>query len=226
MDKKKQKRAPLQEGIRTPGNPKCDHKWRRYGWTGGPKNRMHCESCDNDDCDASRLVRMTRKEQTAHNAKQRQGEKAMRILHGPWHAIQKLLQDPVGKPRKVRIGNKWVTLQDREWVNCREAGNRMDKALPRLEKQWPGRIHHAGVDDDHFCSADVYLITHEVPKELLKDTGEFGVARWMGVSVLHIPQCTGEKPTKFFLYDGHRKSLERALAEVAKRRKAYPPDKF
>jgi hypothetical protein len=65
-----------------------------------------------------------------------------------------------------------------------------------------------GVDDDYHASSDVFLIPHQNSKQF-----------W-GVTALYVPQCTGEKPIRFFLYPEHLKGLIAGLNEMAKRIKA------
>jgi hypothetical protein len=66
-------------------------------------------------------------------------------------------------------------------------------------------IIDCGVDDDYHTSSNLYLIPHEDDYQL-----------W-GVTCLYVPQCTGEKPIRFFLYPGHLKGLIEGLQEMAKR---------
>jgi len=77
-----------------------------------------------------------------------------------------------------------------EWMQC-------------FSKRNPA-VLRVGVDDDCHAGSDVYLIPHESRYEL-----------W-GVTVLYIPQCTGEKPIRFFLYPNHLRAMMKALEVMAK----------
>jgi len=51
------------------------------------------------------------------------------------------------------------------------------------------------VDDGAHCGSDLMCIMHQCRYQ------------FMGMSVVFIPQCTGEPPTQFFLYPGHLDGL-------------------
>lgn len=73
-------------------------------------------------------------------------------------------------------------------------------------------ISIARVDDDHFCGSDMVFIPHQDEHQL-----------W-GITVLYIPQCTGEKPIKFFMYPGHVKGILQALHGFSKIGNAFGRD--
>jgi hypothetical protein len=86
-------------------------------------------------------------------------------------------------------------------------GSDLIDKMDRFVKKHPSIIA-TGVDDDHFCNSAVYYIPHENESEI-----------W-GVTVLYIPQCTGEKPISFFLYPDHLRGQIYAINEIAKRMRA------
>lgn len=59
-------------------------------------------------------------------------------------------------------------------------------------------------DDSYAAGSRNVLIPHQ------SDT------TWHGLSLIHIPQCNGEKPTKIGLYPSHNKELIAGLAKMAK----------
>jgi hypothetical protein len=73
----------------------------------------------------------------------------------------------------------------------------------RWAEKYP-EIKIVGCDDDHFCCSSLILVPHATARS------------YMGLTVLYIPQCTGEKPICFFLYPSHRQGLLDALGEIAR----------
>jgi hypothetical protein len=65
------------------------------------------------------------------------------------------------------------------------------------------QIIECHVDDDYHAGSSIYLIPHEDQYKL-----------W-GVSCMYVPQCTGEKPIRFFLYPGHLNGLIEGLEKMA-----------
>lgn len=66
--------------------------------------------------------------------------------------------------------------------------------LMKRVDEWAARyptVRIVRVDDDSHAGSYLVLIPHE------------DGTRTMGLSVVFIPQCTGEDPTKFFFYPGH-----------------------
>jgi hypothetical protein len=83
------------------------------------------------------------------------------------------------------------------------SGYPMMKAVGKWAKKHPSVVI-VGCDDDYHAGSDLVLIPHEDKYQL-----------W-GVTVLYIPQCTGEKPIRFFLYPGHLQWLLEGLNKMAK----------
>jgi len=75
----------------------------------------------------------------------------------------------------------------------------------RWAKKHPARIFVARIDDGHFCGSNIVFLTNETEQQY------WGASAWV------IPQCTGEKPMRFFLYPGDSDSLLEALTAVRKR---------
>lgn len=86
-------------------------------------------------------------------------------------------------------------------------------------EKWAARhpeVQIVRCDDAVHAGSSMVLIPHQ---------SEF---QYHGVSVVYIPQCTGEKPVQFFLYPDHRYALTTALLAVArmesKTRKKQPKE--
>lgn len=109
------------------------------------------------------------------------------------------------------------------YVGERVGYDRMQAARRFAKKHGEnGSIQIVGVDDDHYAGSSVVLITHEG----VESVGDFRASRrapvWHGVSVEFIPQCTGEKAIRFFLYPGHLDDLLDVLKQLKRRMQKYP----
>jgi len=76
--------------------------------------------------------------------------------------------------------------------------------LDQLSEKYPDHIQHISCDDSHHCSSDLIMIEHATMPKADRP-------KYMGTTVLYIPQCTGEQPIQFFLYPGHKMALMKAL---------------
>lgn len=72
-------------------------------------------------------------------------------------------------------------------------------------------VHIVACDDDWFCSSSLVVIEHSAPR------------KWMGLTVVYIPQCTGEQPISFFLYPNHATTLVKLLKTLNARASARAP---
>jgi hypothetical protein len=80
------------------------------------------------------------------------------------------------------------------------------KLIEKVEKwatKFPRDVRIVGVDDDYFTSSCLVLIEHQTEHH------------YMGTTAVFIPQCTGEPPTRFFLYPDRRNQLRSALQAIA-----------
>lgn len=73
------------------------------------------------------------------------------------------------------------------------------RAVRRWAKPYKNDVKVVGCDDDFHASSSLVLIEHKAEDQ------------YMGTTVVFIPQCTGEKPTRFFLYPRHRTELIMSL---------------
>ena len=145
-------------------------------------------------CNEERSRPPTRAERASIAAVKRRSSQ----LHDLSHAWEKAAEGLVGYDRML-LGREWA-------------------------KKHPKRFFVAGVDDAHFCSSDLLFFTHEVPALIGKSSAtEYGEDDgWMGISVEYVPQCTGEKPARFFLYPGHVDGLIDTLVALRKKSLTYP----
>jgi len=84
-----------------------------------------------------------------------------------------------------------------------EAGD----AIEKFAKRYPGEVIPLWCDDSYFAGSRLFLFTHEAER------------KWMGVTVVMIPQCDGRPPAEFFLYPHHVDDLVRELRKIQKRSK-------
>lgn len=89
--------------------------------------------------------------------------------------------------------------EDHDW---KMTGHDLMEAVEEWACSHKGHVRVVGCDDDYHASSLLVLIEHKS-----KD-------QYMGTTVVFIPQCTGEKPIRFFLYPGHRLDLMTALLEI------------
>jgi hypothetical protein len=73
-------------------------------------------------------------------------------------------------------------------------------------KAWRG-LHVLSCDDSYYSSSVLVLIEHE------------GRTHYHGISVVVIPQCSGQPPCEFFLYEEHAKGVVKALQPLLKKYK-------
>jgi len=78
--------------------------------------------------------------------------------------------------------------------------------VAKWAKKFPEDVKIVVCDDSYFAGSDLICIEHRSTHE------------YMGISVVFIPQCTGEQPTTFFLYPGHRRNFYRTLRSMGKKR--------
>src|SRR6267142_360604 len=77
-------------------------------------------------------------------------------------------------------------------------------AVEKWAKKYPKDVTICSVDDAYHAGSVLVLIQHKLsPRKV-----------W-GVTVVYIPQCTGENQINFFLYPCHYKPLAVALSKVA-----------
>lgn len=120
-------------------------------------------------------------------------------VHKVWHAFMKYMGDATGY-------------------------DAMRKA-EKFAKKHPTEIFISGVDDDHFCSSSLVFVVHRAEHSYEGLTGKDTGPKWMGVSCVYIPQCTGEKPVTIFFYPGDMRGTLAVMKELDKRASASPDQK-
>lgn len=115
---------------------------------------------------------------------------------------------PFLNKKKKHIHTIFHYVQEQLHKNKDKEGYDVFEVMDQCIKKYP-EIIDVHVDDDHHCGSSVYLIPHEDKFHL-----------W-GVTVLYVPQCTGEKPIRFFLYPGHLMSMIESLQVMAKIARKY-----
>lgn len=170
----------------------CKHRWKIAAWS---SKDIH-EACR---C-GERRERAPTKTEARQLARYFKEQHRPMGVHKVWDAYGKAMGDLIGYAR-MEAARKWAE----------------KKGHVRS-----GAISFATVDDNHFCGSLLVFITHETKREHI---GDFKSRRhapsWMGVTVEYIPQCTGEKPVRFFLYPSDLHSTQIALKALAKRSMAY-----
>lgn len=84
------------------------------------------------------------------------------------------------------------------------------KAVERWAAKYPMDVEICTVDDSYHAGSALVLVQHRMsPRKV-----------W-GVSVVYIPQCTGESPISFFLYPSHYRELAPALARIRWEKEPY-----
>jgi len=87
-----------------------------------------------------------------------------------------------------------------EKVEGRLKGYDLMEAAEKWAKKHP-EIQSVRVDDDRHASSDLVIMPHENGKD------------FMGLTMLYIPQCTGERPIRFFLYP---RAIQRLIEALSK----------
>jgi hypothetical protein len=191
---------------------KHTHSFKCWGYKGQGKSMVILERCK---CGEESERPATKEEKAEYDL----GDKRSSFIHRlSWPVMKKL--DPKGGgwrcPRcqclaGTKTGQCGVCgtkekrtekVEEYAGLSCLEAMKWMEKYAKRHPE-----IIACRVDDDNHCGSDLYLIPHYC------DDGNLG-ADWMGVTVLYIPQCTGERPIRFFLYPQHHDGLLEALLEM------------
>jgi hypothetical protein len=161
------------------------HVWK---WCSrcGEEEEQRCKKCGKH-----RTVKLSKKQAAKHRRelKQMLSPKPEHNIHRVYHKFVHLFGDGLFKP--------WVA-----------TGYELMKKVSRWAKHYPDDVHILSCDDNHHCGSDLVLIEHK-PQKPIK-----GKYEWFGITVVYIPQCSGEDPIQFFLYPGHQNGLERKLREI------------
>lgn len=152
------------------------------------RRRSSCKDEINYSCECGQLnhtLRMSKRQYKKHIASMLKPSEIHRIFHD----FQRKFNS--GKADGPNV-----------FSSFKYSGYPMMEAVRKWAKKHPSVII-IGCDDDFHAGSDLVLIPHEDKYQL-----------W-GVTVLYIPQCTGEKPIRFFLYPGHLQGLLEGLNKMA-----------
>lgn len=129
--------------------------------------------------------------------------KKARHIHTVYHAFLDKFKPTVALKNKkpVKVGKHKVYLSKEEW---KWIGYDLMTRVASFAKLYPDDVHIVHCDDNWHAGSDLVLIYHRHGKT------------FFGTTVVFIPQCTGENPTMFFLYDDHRRNLIKELRNISK----------
>jgi len=148
-------------------------------------------------CGDNRTRPTTTKEKKKFKKEHTQMLKSIGEMHKLHHDFDKVFKKSVRYPLKKKLWHKNAKGKliknhiIREW---RWTGYAMMKRVRSWVNQNP-TAQISSCDDDVYAGSMLVLIPHH------------NKASWHGITVIYIPQCTGEKPTRFFLYPHHQFQL-------------------
>lgn len=82
--------------------------------------------------------------------------------------------------------------------------DKLHNGAKKWAKKYPDQIHIVGCDDSYHSSSELILFEHKSNEQ------------YIGVTVLFVPQCSGESPIEFFLYPNASKNLIKTLQAIQK----------
>lgn len=85
------------------------------------------------------------------------------------------------------------------WTYFKHKGGELLGEVREWALRYPADVRMVRCDDGAHCGSTLVCIFHRCRYQ------------FMGMSVVFIPQCTGEPPTQFFLYPSHIEGLEDVL---------------
>ena len=161
---------------------KCKHNWKNNGTTCTERY----ERCSK--CNERRTVKLTKEEQRKEKKQLREMlfPKPEHNVHRVYHRFCRIFGDGLTIPWKYK-------------------GYEMMKRVQRWAKYYPDDVQILRCDDNHYCGSDLILIKHKSKGSADKPP------QYHGITVVYIPQCSGEDPVEFFLYPDHQIELEKAL---------------
>jgi hypothetical protein len=121
-------------------------------------------------------------------------------LHAVWHEFARRFKRQV-VTGTGKIGKKTFKYTQEVW---RWIGYELMQRVAKWAVKYPDDVRITSCDDNHFSSSDLVLIEHKT-----RD-------RYMGTTVVYVPQCSGEQPIDFFLYPSHRHALIKTLQAIGK----------
>lgn len=93
-----------------------------------------------------------------------------------------------------------------------KTGYELMELAEQIAKQYPEHVHIANIDDSVHSNSLLMFVEHRCDKY------------YNGTSVFVIPQCSGEKPLRFFMYEEQLKSVLNCFAKI--QRHPLPNDPY
>lgn len=143
-------------------------------------------ACRDRECTYEVKRKKTPAQKRAWKRKWDREEKESNIMHACFRSFTKKFMDDRGKFKPGLRGYELMCAVE-DWA-----------------KKWPDDAIHAGCDDSHFTSSDIWFILHRVKRRL-----------W-GTTVIVLTQCDGQEPIEFFLYPGHAFRIMMVLQHLEK----------
>ena len=179
--------------MNTKKKSKHTHRYSYYGRTGTDKAMIAIFKCKCGDEVQRPMTKAEMRWQQPFSPKDGG-------VHRVWYEfIKKFMK---------RTNQQWVRMKGfkRKCLIYKEVfrweGYKMMVKAGEWARRHPNDVQVVVCDDDCHASSILLLIDHKTHD------------KYMGTSVVYIPQCTGEKPIKFFLYPNHRSCLITALKVI------------
>lgn len=128
-------------------------------------------------------------------------------VHYVYHKfLNKFMTTKRGKFYTMKIKNKKGQIVKKRFQSYKDEfkfiGYKLMIEAEKFAKLYPDYVQVVRCDDDWHAGSSLIIIQHKNKKD------------YMGTTIQYIPQCTGEQPIRFFLYDSHRTSLIKALKNI------------
>lgn len=124
-------------------------------------------------------------------------------IHRVYHDFQHKFFAKIEK-KPVIIGKKKMKIFDLKW---KWTGYDLMAKVEKWATKYKDDVTIVRCDDDSHAGSILALIQHRKQHD----------GMYMGTTAVFIPQCTGEDPTRFFLYPGHHDNLIKALKDIKSR---------
>jgi hypothetical protein len=156
-----------------------------WKWT----SRTSTEENQRCRCGKTRTVKFTKKQRAARKKEMHRMfyPPPEENIHRVSHRFQKAFGNGINVPWKYK-------------------GYEMMGKVERWARHYPDDVTLCRCDDSYYSGSMLVLLEHKAPKPK--------PGHWHGVSIIIIPQCSGEDPLQFFLYPSHQIELEKKLKEI------------
>ena len=127
-------------------------------------------------------------------------------IHRVWHEFQKNFLVIIKNKTPTIINKKKFYFGKEKW---RWIGYELIARVEKWAEKYKKDITIVRCDDNSHAGSIMVLIQHRKQHN----------AEYMGTSIVFIPQCTGEDPSRIFLYPNHHDNLFKALKNIKIRNK-------